>query len=204
MSTNENDLRSRRTLEAIHTALATLVIEKGLDSITVGALTRRAGVNRTTFYRHYRDKFQAIEAILVKQIKDLDDAMGPPQSRRSRFSAEEIPAPWIRFFKQIEANAELYRAVLRSSEGPWFQARLRKHVEQVLKVQDSDTRLSAQNGSSSLTGIPAEITIAFSANLFISVAIWWLDTQQKFTAEQVATWLRLFFLWGYLGKSKKG
>ncbi len=200
MSTNENDLRVRRTLDAIHAALAALVVEKGLDSITVGDLTRRAGINRTTFYRHYRDKFQAIEAILVRQITEMNDAMGPIQSRRSRFPVDEVPEPWIRFFKQIEANAELYRAILHSSEGAWFQARLRKHVEKILKVQDSNVRPSAQQHSS-FTGMPTEITIAFSANLFVSVAIWWLETQQQYKAEQVATWLRHFFLWGYIGKS---
>lgn len=203
MSTNENDLRVQRTIDAIHNALTTLVVEKGLDSITVGDLTRRAGINRTTFYRHYRDKFQVIEAILSEHLREMDDAMGPFSSRRSRFSVDEVPEPWITFFKQVEANAELYRAILHSSEGTRFQARLRKQVEQTLIAPDSDARPSVRQ-SSSFTGIPTEILTAFSANLFVSVAIWWLETQRQFEVEQVATWLRHFFLWGYLGNSKNG
>ncbi len=202
MSTNENDLRVRRTIGAIHTALAALVVEKGLDSITVRDLTLRAGVNRTTFYRHYRDKFRAVEAILARQIMELNDAMGPVQSRRGRFPAQDVPEPWIRFFQQMETNAELYRAILHSSEGAWFQARLRTHVERILKNGGLDAHPTTQRQLPSSTEIPPEITVAFSATLFVGVGVWWLENKQQFKAEQVATWLRRFFLQGYLGNSK--
>lgn len=47
------DLRVRRTLTSIRTAFEELLGERSFDAITISALTRRAGVNRRTFYLHY-------------------------------------------------------------------------------------------------------------------------------------------------------
>src|SRR5208337_1532228 len=93
MSLNTNDLRVQKTLDSIRDALVALVAKKSLDSVTVGDITRRARVNRTTFYRHYKDKYDLLERILTKAIEELDESMGPPQSRRSRFQPNEVPEP---------------------------------------------------------------------------------------------------------------
>jgi len=204
MSLDELDLRVKKTLEAIQNALVGLVAEKGLDAITVGDIACHAQVNRTTFYRHYRDKYGVLETILTKALAELDTEMGPPELRRSRFSAGDVPEPWVRFFVKIEANAELYRAILHSSQAAWFQTRLCEHVENLLRSSGKSGTASNQRlgkGVSSPGLVPAEVASAFSAKLFVGVAIWWLESSEKYDAMLVATWLRHFFLHGYLGVS---
>lgn len=49
------DRRSRRTREALRTALLRLLKTKPLKSITVSELAREADINRATFYTHYQD-----------------------------------------------------------------------------------------------------------------------------------------------------
>jgi AcrR family transcriptional regulator len=197
MSMNANDLRVRRTLDSIQSALAALVAKKGLDSVTVADIARRARVNRTTFYRHYRDKYDLLERMLAKAIEELDESMGPPKSRRSRFNLDKVPEPWIRFFERIELNAGLYRAILQSAGSAWFQARLRKHVERLLS--EEGLPLSPRKRGSSNADLPPEITVAFSASLFIGVALWWLEYGKAYGASRIATWLRAFFIRGFAG-----
>ena len=202
MSMNTNDLRVRRTLDSIQSALVALISKKGLDSVTVRDISFLAKVNRTTFYRHYRDKYDLLESILAKAIEELDESMGPPESRRSRFPLKDVPQPWIRFFEQVETNADLYRAILHSSGGVWFQARLRKQVERLLKERSPAAPRPKRRGSSS-DALPPEITTAFSASLFVGVALWWLEFGKAYGAPQIATWLRKFFLYGIAGLAQQ-
>ena len=47
------DLRVRKTKEAIRTAFQGMICEMDYDQITVKELTARAQINRKTFYLHY-------------------------------------------------------------------------------------------------------------------------------------------------------
>lgn len=53
MTGSEEDLRVARTNRALKEAFEELVLEKDVDKITITELTKRAGVNRKTFYLHY-------------------------------------------------------------------------------------------------------------------------------------------------------
>jgi hypothetical protein len=55
------DLRVQRTRKLLQQALIELTVEKGFAAITVRDITKRAMVNRSTFYRHYLDKFDLLE-----------------------------------------------------------------------------------------------------------------------------------------------
>jgi AcrR family transcriptional regulator len=54
------DLRVRRTRKTLQEALIALTIEKGFAAVTVRDITERAMVNRSTFYRHYLDKYELL------------------------------------------------------------------------------------------------------------------------------------------------
>src|SRR5690242_6782361 len=50
------DSRVRRTRDALGDALVALMHERTFEEITVQHVLERAGVSRSTFYTHYRDK----------------------------------------------------------------------------------------------------------------------------------------------------
>ncbi|MEQ1894843.1 MAG: helix-turn-helix domain-containing protein, partial [Planctomycetota bacterium] len=50
------DARARRSRERLGDALVALIQEKPFDAITVQDVLDRAGVSRSTFYAHFRDK----------------------------------------------------------------------------------------------------------------------------------------------------
>jgi AcrR family transcriptional regulator len=60
----ELDPRVRRTQSFILDAFRALLGEKSFKSITVKEITSRAGINRATFYAHYQDKFDLLNAAL--------------------------------------------------------------------------------------------------------------------------------------------
>ena len=79
----KEDLRVRKTKKAIAEAFMALLEEKTYEEITVNELCDRAGVRRTTFYKHYRDKLDYV-ACFAKDLRDkFDDIIwknGKPDS----------------------------------------------------------------------------------------------------------------------------
>jgi AcrR family transcriptional regulator len=47
------DPRVRRTRALVHEATIELLVDKGLSGLTIEAISQRAGVARTTIYRHW-------------------------------------------------------------------------------------------------------------------------------------------------------
>jgi len=63
------DLRKRRSQEKLQMALAQHLQSKTIDEITIGELTRTAGVSRQTFYSNFDSK----QSILLSRIESLFD-----------------------------------------------------------------------------------------------------------------------------------
>ncbi len=55
--------RVRMTKKMLRNAFTALLLEKPIQNISVRELCQRAGVNRGTFYIHYRDIFHLMESI---------------------------------------------------------------------------------------------------------------------------------------------
>src|SRR5229473_6438569 len=59
-SQETGDLRVRRTHKLLWEALMTLMIEQEFETISVKEICDRAMVHRTTFYKHYEDKYDLL------------------------------------------------------------------------------------------------------------------------------------------------
>ncbi|KWX79295.1 TetR family transcriptional regulator [Paenibacillus riograndensis] len=68
---NEADPRVIRTRRLLQDAFAALLQEKDFESITVRDIAERATVNRTTFYAHFIDKFEMLEAKLMESFMTI-------------------------------------------------------------------------------------------------------------------------------------
>jgi AcrR family transcriptional regulator len=83
----EPDPRAARTTGALGRALVALLEERAFDAITVQDILDRAGVGRTAFYAHYRNKhdvlFSSYEGMLAAfdGLVDRPSPFGAPGSR---------------------------------------------------------------------------------------------------------------------------
>src|SRR5438132_190753 len=68
------DLRVKRTHKLLQEALIELTAQKGFSAVAVSDITKYAGVNRATFYRHYEDKFDLLNHY-VRTVYALLDSM---------------------------------------------------------------------------------------------------------------------------------
>ncbi len=104
------NVRGRRTRDALGDALVALIHEKTFEEITVQQVLDRAGVSRTTFYTHFRDK----DDLFLSDVEDffalmegLLDKMHSPPTR---------VAPLAELVSHVGEMREFYRALVAAGK----------------------------------------------------------------------------------------
>ena len=67
----KEDLRILKTRASIYRGLIQLMKNKSFDSIKVSEICSAAMINRSTFYDHFNDKFELIQAIIINMGEEL-------------------------------------------------------------------------------------------------------------------------------------
>src|SRR5438105_14800338 len=101
----KTDRRVLRTRDRLGNALIALMQEKPFDSITVQDVLDRAGVGRSTFYVHYRDK----DDLFLSDADEFLEAIATMLSRREEKS--DRVAPVREFFAHVAEAQQLYTAL---------------------------------------------------------------------------------------------
>jgi AcrR family transcriptional regulator len=156
------DRRILRTRDSLGDALVELIQEKTFDDITVQEVLDRAGVGRSTFYAHYRDKQDLF-------LSDVEDFMAMMASLLTRHNVDvKRVAPVAELFGHISEARDFYAALVSSGKvndvlelGRGYFAR---SIEDRLRMAnvglDGDDRKAAAS--------------ALSGNLF-ALLDWWIE-----------------------------
>ena len=98
----------RRTRDRLGDALVELLVQKPFDDITVQDVLDRAGVSRSTFYTHYRDKNDLF-------LSDADEFFEGMATALSRFGDKsERVAPVQELFAHVGEVRPFYNALVES------------------------------------------------------------------------------------------
>ena len=98
------------TKEIIAKTFTELLDEKPMSKITVKDIVERCGVNRNTFYYHFKDIPDVVEFILKKK---WDEILEHPQDRASILECMEEMADLVRNNRKVMLN--VYRSVKKDT-----------------------------------------------------------------------------------------
>lgn len=135
---NPEDRRTRKTKKALKIAFFELIAHKPINQITVSELTTVADINRKTFYNHYQDVDQVLQAIEVDYADLLVSLL------QASTTSLDIKNPYPFFYQltlEIQANAELYQLLMKNGE----HARLSKIIKAKLKAHLQQTNYYSLN-----------------------------------------------------------
>ena len=97
------DLRIRKTYLALHNAFVALLEEKRFEDITVNELCDRAMIRRTTFYKHFADKYEYFTFYIKEIVATFQDRLAPDVGEgEAREYLLHMSREMIRFMKQHE------------------------------------------------------------------------------------------------------
>jgi AcrR family transcriptional regulator len=106
----KKDKRILRTRDTLGDALVDLMHEKPFEEITVQQVLDRAGVGRSTFYAHYRDK----DDLFLSDVEDFFELFSTFLTRRG--ASPKRLAPVAEFFGHILDAREFYAAVVAAGK----------------------------------------------------------------------------------------
>ena len=173
------DRRVRRTRDALGDSLVELMHEKAFDDITVQHVLDRAGVSRTTFYTHYRDK----EDLFLSDMEDFLEHMASLLARRGERSTRVAPvrelfahvADW-REFHGVLIRAEKIRDFLELGQG-YFARSIEQRLEEV-----ENRRQAGSDGPGSGS---SRAVAQMLAGALLALLTWWITSGTPGSPEQM-------------------
>jgi len=173
------DLRVRRTRKLLQQALIEGTVEKGFAALTVRDITRRAMVNRSTFYRHYLDKYDLLEQHLNEIYEVLEEEGG--------IIGEGRHEGHIELCKQIQQFPDFYRVMLGAQADAFLSQRFRQQTQQRVLAYFHQAFPEAASDPDTP---PLDLKITTIASAGCSALGWWLEQERPSTPEQFVHWLR--------------
>ena len=133
---------SQTTKRALEASLKKLLLQKPLNKITINDITEDCGVNRMTFYYHFKDIYDLVDWIIDRGRR--------PRSWRAAGTLIPGPRPFWTSWSRLRANKALVLNVYRSVGREQVEQYLYKLLDPMLRefvdrecqditVQDADT-----------------------------------------------------------------
>lgn len=106
---DNNDLRILRTKKLLTDTLLELLSEKEFQAITVSELTKKAGINRKTFYLHYSSTRDLLDEIQDEILDEITKIM----EKYNFLDAEFHPYPmFVEFNRRLQESYPVAKALL--------------------------------------------------------------------------------------------
>ena len=142
MVTHE-DRRTRKTKKAMTNALAKLLLEKPLNSISVKEISDIADINRGTFYLHYRDVYDMAEQIQDEIFGKFTEIVDMHEPKKN---TDEIFPMIVAVFNLLKENADLARVLISKNGDAAFVDKLKNvirekcfsNIRMVFKVKNDE------------------------------------------------------------------
>jgi AcrR family transcriptional regulator len=176
MPKNENDRRVQRTRQLLQQALIDLMAEKSYDSITVGDITERANLGRTTFYAHYHSK----EDLFLSGHRESVFNLSLGTLSIEHLLADAPPPQIETLFRQAAQNRRLYLTLMRSENAHLILRGMQNFITRDLESKLRTTFDEKQSR------IPFTLLAAYLANAYIHMVSWWLDTRSDKSPQDMA------------------
>ncbi len=182
-SEKQEDLRIQRTRKLLQQALFELTVEQSFATITVRDIAKRAMVNRSTFYRHYLDKYDLLNHYL-DELQSLVSEAASLAEKASQSAPERVPAGLLVLVKHIQTYEDFYRVMLGQNGDQAFTYRFRQVSEKRYRYLFS---LSVPKPERQMP--PIEMKLSYISHAAVGAILWWLENDKLFSAEQLAIWL---------------
>lgn len=159
------DLVSQTTKRALEASLKKLLLQKPLNKITINDITEDCGVNRMTFYYHFKDIYDLVDWIMV------EDAAKVLEGRQS---FENWTDAFLDILRQVQDNKVLVMNVYRSVS--------REQVEQYLyKLLDPMLRDFVERSAQGFTVQDADkqFVVDFYKYALVGMALEWIRKDMK-------------------------
>lgn len=175
---NEKDPRYKNAEQAIETAFWHLVDTEGFDEMTATQIIQLAGVNRSTFYAHYADKYE----LLDKQVDKLLGKLAVAATRAPVANDGSVTPD----SGELRTYLTSIGAILEQDAGK-YQTLLPEHAELLRgKIDVAAHTLWQSLGVAKKLDVPERYARAAVCGMVSSLVVEWFRSESDRKPEQFA------------------
>lgn len=143
------DIRFLKTDASIRNVFIELLSEKGFSKISVRDISEKAKINRSTFYAHFLDKYDLLEALendILAKLIDLTDSFNIREIIIADKTDIEMTAFKIyvtKIVSYIHSNGKLLTLLLSENGDPYFLNKLSKSILDIWEEKNMSDYISA-------------------------------------------------------------
>jgi AcrR family transcriptional regulator len=177
----KTDRRVKKTRLALQNALIELILEKGYDAVMIQDILDRADVGRSTFYAHFQDK----EDLLLARFDNLQEAFEKHFQTVLAYRSAENPKVEtgvnmpLFLLRYVENEHRLFKALL----GKQSSGKYASHIQNFFLKYTRD--IVKTHAKSQLLPYQLDIIAHYITNAFLSLLIWWIDSDMPCSVEEL-------------------
>lgn len=173
---NSYDTVNTSTKVSIQYALLALLMDKDFAKVSVAEIAKKAGINRGTFYLHFKDKDELLQLIQTEALINLEKRV---LQTKIEFSLEyqkrhELLQYTINLFTYISEHRQLFQILLAKGKGLSFTNALTALIESWFKEGRCPHPYMMLSED-----IPAHYLSASAAATLVSCIVEWLDSADE-------------------------
>lgn len=153
------DQRIQNTYTVLQASMRELLGKSSWDNITVQMLCRNAGISRTTFYAHFKDKEDLLDSLLLQ----FEQAMRSDNNRRSLPSTGTFKFLPI-LINHVNGNRQLFYQTNTSIEGYPVAEKFRRLIGRLVLSELTDV-----NGAQ---GVDKTVVSFISGGIYSALVNW--------------------------------
>lgn len=182
LSDKKGDLRVRRTYKLLSQALMSLLLEKSFEEIYVTDICERAMVHRTTFYKHFEDKYHLLDFCVKELISNFEGDR--PQINSEESMKDYYMSLIRRSLVYMADNKELLLTGILRAGNNSAQPMLHRSVYNLIETKLQDNEKLGFGHT-----VPLSIIAQFYSGALISVSIWWLENDMPISIDDMVKYM---------------
>ena len=187
--------RKAITRQKLVDATRLMLIEKGYSQVDILDITEGANVSRATFYKHFKNKEDCVQALMQQGFDALvAEISGSKQNFSSR--PEWVLRSFTRLFKWAEENRELELLLVGGMVSPKLNAFGVQYMTRVIKDNImNDPMLLGKEGDHPHP-YPPDVLAQVVTGMYVQVLGWWLENDTGHSANEMGQMLCNILLFG--------
>ncbi len=175
---------SEQTKRALKNSFLELYGKNGMSGVTVGAITKKAGYNRCTFYNYYTDVPEMLAEIENSILSEISERLSAQE-----FHITNINDATQQFLSFFEAYGSTIYVLLSKSADSGFRSRFKESAFAIYR--------EALAGN--LDGEQIEYLITYVSSAGLGLVEHWYESGRKYSSEEFMKLVQTLISVGILG-----
>ena len=170
------DIRIIETRKKLKMAMIHHLTNVSYSEISINAIAKTAGVNRSTFYNHYQNKNELLVDIKEEIICDFIASFKAPYLKKKSFKRNDISPKTVKLFHNVYEHRRFYEAIVKSDIVHLFQNELSNALKDIF-IDELDLPYLKIN---------REINSIYSASAIVGMVFSWVKNGFVYSPDYMA------------------